>query len=463
MTMFRYSLSCGLVGLVLLSSPRATAAPAADVPPGLTPMEPVRCMTDEDLEIHNRYISATGNGVEASGNCDIEIYDSYIEAGAIGVLADGNSDVELHNSHVEGQSAALLAQGNADISMRGSRIVGGTVVRGNAEIEDDGGNEISGRASTSPATSMPSGGVSIGPGGVRVGTGDESVAVGRGGVRVGTGDESVVVGGGGVRVQSGGQVTEVTGDWRGGGSVYTIEDTDRLLVELGATVEGGELHLQMAGDILFDFNSADIRPDSAAELAKVAHVIRQRSEGTVSVVGHTDSVGDKSYNMKLSEQRALAVMRWLNVREGIPSDLMRARGLGETQPVAYNTMPDGSDNPTGRAKNRRVELSFVTREAVVAAPSVQVSPGTGSVRVETRGPRTGTLPDSCARICRVWPALNELQATCVSTTLELGGYSVIGNYACIDVDTTAECVNCWLALQVSDAECAKIQRNCLSG
>ena len=81
----------------------------------------------------------------------------------------------------------------------------------------------------------------------------------------------------------------------------------------------------------------------------------------IFVVGHTDSVGDNAYNQKLSERRAVSVMHWLNTHESIPAHLMKGQGMGAKKPIAYNTMPDGSDNPEGRAKNRRVEIRFASR------------------------------------------------------------------------------------------------------
>lgn len=52
-------------------------------------------------------------------------------------------------------------------------------------------------------------------------------------------------------------------------------------------------------------------------------------------------------------------MRWLHEGEDIPVQLMRGRGLGSKEPIDY--MPDGRDNPAGRAKNRRVEIYFAVR------------------------------------------------------------------------------------------------------
>lgn len=83
--------------------------------------------------------------------------------------------------------------------------------------------------------------------------------------------------------------------------------------------------------------------------------------GEIYVIGHTDSVGSDESNQNLSEGRAVSVMRWLNARERVPADLMRGRGMGEKKPIAYNTLPDGRDNPAGRAQNRRVELRFAAK------------------------------------------------------------------------------------------------------
>jgi outer membrane protein OmpA-like peptidoglycan-associated protein len=180
-------------------------------------------------------------------------------------------------------------------------------------------------------------------------------------VTVSTEESDVVIDGNYVRIEDEDGVREVTGDWRTGGNI-AVTDTDRILVELGAVEAADHIRLALQGDILFDFGSSAIRADAARRLAQVAHVIRQRAVGEVLVVGHTDSVGDDATNQKLSEARALSVIRHLNGSEGIPVSIMAARGLGEKQPVAYNAMPDGSDNPSGRAQNRRVELFLATTE-----------------------------------------------------------------------------------------------------
>lgn len=71
--------------------------------------------------------------------------------------------------------------------------------------------------------------------------------------------------------------------------------------------------------------------------------------------GHTDSRGGDDYNMVLSQRRADSVKNWL-VAAGAVGGVLFAKGLGESKPIALNENPDGTDNPEGRQKNRRVEI-----------------------------------------------------------------------------------------------------------
>ncbi len=78
----------------------------------------------------------------------------------------------------------------------------------------------------------------------------------------------------------------------------------------------------------------------------------------MQVDGYTDSVGNDAYNRDLSQRRAASVTAALTSRlRGKPTQL-RATGHGESDPVAPNANADGSDNPAGRAKNRRVTITF---------------------------------------------------------------------------------------------------------
>jgi outer membrane protein OmpA-like peptidoglycan-associated protein len=112
----------------------------------------------------------------------------------------------------------------------------------------------------------------------------------------------------------------------------------------------------LAGDVLFDFDSAAIRPDAESALRQAADVMRRRVRNSIRVEGHTDSKGTPSYNARLSEERALSVETWLVRNEGYASAMFRTEAFGASRPVAPNTHRDGSDDPQGRQLNRRVEL-----------------------------------------------------------------------------------------------------------
>ncbi|MEO1636627.1 MAG: OmpA family protein [Cyanobacteria bacterium J06631_9] len=113
----------------------------------------------------------------------------------------------------------------------------------------------------------------------------------------------------------------------------------------------------LSADILFDFDKADIRPSAAAALQQISTSIKQREfDGPLTIVGHTDSVGEDAYNVELSNRRALSVQQWLISNGGFQPARLSAYGLGESRPVSANTKADGSDDPTGRQQNRRVEI-----------------------------------------------------------------------------------------------------------
>jgi outer membrane protein OmpA-like peptidoglycan-associated protein len=111
----------------------------------------------------------------------------------------------------------------------------------------------------------------------------------------------------------------------------------------------GEIAVNLTNDILFDFNSASLRPDSQQTLRDLASNFRNYPDEQVTIEGHTDSVGTPSYNQTLSQQRASAVSTYL-ATEGVPSQRITSIGYGETRPKASN------DTPEGRQLNRRVEI-----------------------------------------------------------------------------------------------------------
>lgn len=130
--------------------------------------------------------------------------------------------------------------------------------------------------------------------------------------------------------------------------------TEALLTDLGARARGTAILVDLPSDVLFDFDRAEIRADARPVLLKLSEILKAMRAASVEIVGHTDSMGTDAYNQRLSERRAASVKQWL-AASGVASP-MTTQGKGESSPVAANRNPDGSDNPEGRQKNRRVEF-----------------------------------------------------------------------------------------------------------
>jgi outer membrane protein OmpA-like peptidoglycan-associated protein len=120
----------------------------------------------------------------------------------------------------------------------------------------------------------------------------------------------------------------------------------------------GHVELTLGTDVLFAFGKADLTPAANQRLKQVADRIRTQAKGVVSVDGHTDSVGSAADNLALSQRRAQAVHAALAALLTGTAVTFEVTGHGEAKPVAPNTKANGGDNPSGRAKNRRVEIRF---------------------------------------------------------------------------------------------------------
>ncbi len=114
--------------------------------------------------------------------------------------------------------------------------------------------------------------------------------------------------------------------------------------------------VSLAADANFDFDRSDLKPPGRAALSQLARDMEQVDVRSVDIVGHTDSIGTEQYNQALSERRAQSAAQFL-AEQGVNPGLITTRGMGERQPIAPNTNPDGSDNPEGRAQNRRVDIT----------------------------------------------------------------------------------------------------------
>ena len=138
------------------------------------------------------------------------------------------------------------------------------------------------------------------------------------------------------------------------GLVATEDKIEDKLARLSAKVTETEVTIQLSGSILFDFDSAQIRPDAERTLNDVKSVIASYAGRPVRIEGHTDSIASDQYNQKLSEQRAQSVVDWF-AKSGIERPRLTAAGLGESKPVATN------DTSAGRQQNRRVEIVIAKR------------------------------------------------------------------------------------------------------
>ncbi|KPM52801.1 flagellar motor protein MotB [Frankia sp. R43] len=140
------------------------------------------------------------------------------------------------------------------------------------------------------------------------------------------------------------------------GSVLTIDLADAVSPLHTEERRDDQLVVTISADVLFAFDSADLTDVARAEITKLAPRVRPGTE-TVTVRGHTDKLGTPAYNVMLSQRRADAVARVL--RSLLPGGTrVSATGRGGADPVAPNSHPDGSDDPDGRALNRRVQISF---------------------------------------------------------------------------------------------------------
>ena len=126
----------------------------------------------------------------------------------------------------------------------------------------------------------------------------------------------------------------------------------------GAIVErvGEGIQVTFDSGLLFDFDSDVVRPEARTNLHNLATSLDKYPGSDLLIAGHTDSVGTDAYNLGLSERRADAAVTYL-AGQGVDRSRMRARGLGETEPV----MPNDSD--AGRRKNRRVEVAIYAGQA----------------------------------------------------------------------------------------------------
>lgn len=110
--------------------------------------------------------------------------------------------------------------------------------------------------------------------------------------------------------------------------------------------------LALSAQILFDFNSSEVKQENQAEIVTLAKNLQKYDLSRVKIIGHTDNVGSEEYNQKLSEQRAQGVTD-IFVKAGYQTQNIETIGRGMSQPVVDN------DTEEHRAGNRRVAIVIV--------------------------------------------------------------------------------------------------------
>ncbi len=130
-----------------------------------------------------------------------------------------------------------------------------------------------------------------------------------------------------------------------------IDCEDKCPTEKGPASNNGcpdWVELQISS-LHFDFDKSELRPEGKAELDKLAAQLNASKEYNIVVGGHTDSIGTEEYNMKLSERRAQAVVKYL-LMKGVNNAYVGSHNYGESKPLVDNNTKEN------RQKNRRAEF-----------------------------------------------------------------------------------------------------------
>jgi OmpA-OmpF porin, OOP family len=131
---------------------------------------------------------------------------------------------------------------------------------------------------------------------------------------------------------------------------------------LDAREEGAGVVLYLPTVYLFAFGKSEVDAPARTQLKEIAALLAEPmlAGRRVTVEGHADGVGSRRYNVSLSEARAKAVIAVLEAG-GVAPNRLHSRAYGKDRPLEPNTLADGTDNPDGRARNRRVALVIENR------------------------------------------------------------------------------------------------------
>jgi outer membrane protein OmpA-like peptidoglycan-associated protein len=140
------------------------------------------------------------------------------------------------------------------------------------------------------------------------------------------------------------------------GLVFRVDDIGGKIESFAVRETPLEIRIDLAADVLFDFDKSTLLPKAKQTLHRAAGIIGAKAKGIVRIEGYTDAKGSDAYNQNLSERRAESVKNWFITQEGLGKIQFHTQGFGAKNPVAPNKKTDGTDDPMGRQKNRRVEI-----------------------------------------------------------------------------------------------------------
>ncbi|MEM9398954.1 MAG: OmpA family protein [Verrucomicrobiota bacterium] len=109
--------------------------------------------------------------------------------------------------------------------------------------------------------------------------------------------------------------------------------------------------LRLSSDVLFAFNSSKLQSEGEEKLMEILALFKSSIKAEITIEGHTDTLGEDTYNLSLSQTRAQSVADWIISQTGVKPDLLKVKGYGESRPIVN---PEGTQEE--QALNRRVEI-----------------------------------------------------------------------------------------------------------
>lgn len=156
----------------------------------------------------------------------------------------------------------------------------------------------------------------------------------------------------GVRAEAAGKISESQNlDLRDVKTDKVIDHSDFSLAPI-EVADAKENVVIVMNNVFFEFDKATLKTESYPELDRIVEFLKSKETIEIEISGHTDAVGEESYNLGLSQRRANSVRQYL-AGKGVPSERIKAVYFGETRPV------DSNDTKEGRRKNRRVEFKIL--------------------------------------------------------------------------------------------------------